>query len=181
MNRTEHCPVCGSQSRHGWPALVAPFIADFVLQASVERCHLRQCDTCQLRFFAERFTAPELARLYTDYRGADYYRTRHRHEPWYTEKYNLDLGHDPLRAAARRAGLTAFLIESGVPGPFKSILDYGGDAGQLIPQEMTGHSVRVRHLRSATVIGRLESRRRRGSGGWGLWSRSAEPCPGACP
>jgi hypothetical protein len=140
MNRTERCPVCGSQSRLCWPALVAPFIAEFVLQASVERCHLRQCDTCQLRFFAERFTAPELARLYTDYRGAAYFRTRHRHEPWYTEKYNLDLGHDPHRAAARRAGLTAFLIESGVPGPFKSILDYGGDAGQLIPQEMAGHS-----------------------------------------
>jgi hypothetical protein len=119
---------------------VAPFIAEFVLQTPVERCQLRQCDTCQFRFFDERFTARELARLYTGYRGAAYYRTRHRHEPWYTEKYNVALGHNPHRAAARRAGLSAFLIESGVPGPFKSILDYGGDAGQLIPQEMAGQS-----------------------------------------
>jgi SAM-dependent methyltransferase len=140
VNKTDQCPVCGSQSQRGWPALVAPFIADFVLRAPVERCRLHECETCQLRFFAERFTEAELARLYTDYRGAAYFRTRHAHEPWYTERFNEDIGHNPQRWAARRAALTALLRENGAPGPFDAILDYGGDAGQLIPHEMTRHA-----------------------------------------
>jgi hypothetical protein len=140
VNKTEHCPVCGSEAHRGWPALVAPFIADFVLQTAVEHCRLLECGTCGLRFFAERFTHAELSRLYADYRGATYYRIRHRHEPWYTARYNGDIGNDSGRARARREGVRTFLCEAGVSGPFESILDYGGDAGQLIPVEMTQHA-----------------------------------------
>jgi SAM-dependent methyltransferase len=170
VNRIDQCPVCDSPSRHGWPALVAPFIADFVLQSPVERCHLRECETCGLRFFAERFTGPELARLYTDYRGAAYYRTRHRHEPWYSERFNVDIGHNPQRGAARRAGLTAFLHDSGAPGPFESILDYGGDAGQLIPQEMTGQSYvyDISGVPPVSGVARIAKEEDLQSGGYGL-------------
>jgi hypothetical protein len=90
-----------------------------------------------LRFFADRFTTEELARLYGDYRGPRYFEVRHRHEPWYTARFNCAIAHHGATAAARRAGLTTFLADSGAPGPFDSILDYGGDAGQLIPQELT--------------------------------------------
>jgi len=140
VNRIDRCPVCGSAPGRAWPALVAPFIADFVLHTSVERCHLHECGRCGLRFFAERFTDQELARLYTDYRGPEYFRSRHRHEPWYTERFNRRIGHDSARSAARQAGLQSFLHASGVAAPFESILDYGGDAGQLIPQALTAHA-----------------------------------------
>jgi len=140
VHKIDRCPACGSQTERRWPALVAPFIADFVLRRGVEPSGLRECGGCGLRFFEDRFTDPELSRLYADYRGAEYFRTRHRHEPWYTERFNRAIGHDPQRAAGRREGLTAFLAESGERGPFDSILDYGGDAGQLIPQQLTGRA-----------------------------------------
>jgi SAM-dependent methyltransferase len=119
--------------------LVAPFIAAFVLEGPVQPCRLLECGSCRLRFFSERFTTDELHKLYAEYRGDRYYRIRHRHEPWYTETYNRWIGHDAQRTAARKDSLRAFLHKSGVFGPFEAILDYGGDAGQLIPQELTQH------------------------------------------
>jgi len=136
VDRIEKCPVCETQVSRGWPALVAPFIADFVLHVPVQRCRLLECDRCRLRFFAERFTSDELASLYTGYRGDKYFRSRHRHEPWYTEEYNRWIGNDIDRTRGRREALKAFLHESGASGPLREILDYGGDGGQLIPQEM---------------------------------------------
>jgi len=124
----DRCPVSRTLAECVRLALVAPFIADYVLPAPVERRRLGECSECDRPCFAERFTREELARLCTGYRVPEYFRPRHRHEPWYTE---------PERSAARRQGLAAFLREAGATGPFAPIFDYGDEAGQLIPLELT--------------------------------------------
>src|ERR1044071_9824405 len=105
MIRTERCPVCESPASRTWPGLVAPFIADRVLDGPVEPCELRECGACGLRYFAERFTEPELARLYADYRGTAFSGTPPRHEPGNRKVFNEDISRRGNIAAARRAGL----------------------------------------------------------------------------
>ena len=135
MEPTTTCPSCGTAVNYGWPALVAPFIADYVLQGPVARCRLLECDCCDHRFFDQRFTDAETARLYAGYRGPAYFAVRHQHEPWYSRAYNRGIGHDPARVQARKASLGAFLSNGGLIAPLGAVLDFGGDSGQLIPAE----------------------------------------------
>ena len=128
------------RTRVTWPALVAPFIADFVLSTAVPCTELCECGTCTTRWFADRFTQPEVDRLYSGYRGDEYFRVRHRYEPWYTEATNRGIGADPKRLDARREGLTEFLAGAGFRDSFRAVLDYGGDAGQFIPLQLAEHA-----------------------------------------
>jgi hypothetical protein len=140
MQKASQCPACGGQPAKSWPALVAPFIADFVLREPVTPCRLEECASCSLRYFDERFTDAEAERLYADYRGERYLKVRRHHEPWYTERYNARIGHGDARVEARRQALMAVLRRAGAAGPYESVLDYGGDSGQVIPPGLAKHA-----------------------------------------
>ena len=127
------CPCCGSKSLKLWPALVAPFLARYVLNAPPTRCNLAECGVCSFRFFDSRLTPEEVERLYARYRGAEYFRYRHAAEPWYSRRINNGIGTDPEEIRIRNASLQAFL-ESHIPfDRVNTVLDYGGDKGQFIP------------------------------------------------
>lgn len=89
-----------------------------------------QCQACGLVFFEDRFTDDELAKLYKGYRGADYARTRNKHEPWYTQAVNAALGSE-AEIQGRREVYGRTVKEYGGP-IIDSVLDYGGDRGQLM-------------------------------------------------
>ena len=72
MRTIDRCPCCEGSDFVTWPAIIAPFIADYVLRAPVDTCSLLECRNCQFRFFAQRFDDAETAELYRSYRGADY-------------------------------------------------------------------------------------------------------------
>lgn len=134
MRTIEHCPGCGGLPSRRWPALVAPFIAEYALRSPVAACALLECGACGLRYFDARPDEAEMARLYSGYRGEAYFQARHRHEPWYLRRHNRGQGQDPRLIAARRAAVEAFLRRHDVAGRIDRVLDYGGDAGQFIPE-----------------------------------------------
>ncbi|HXB97242.1 MAG TPA: class I SAM-dependent methyltransferase, partial [bacterium] len=68
------------------------------------------------------------------YRGERYFRERHRFEWWYGRKANDALGSDPAELAFRRQRMSAVLAAAPGLGPVRSVLDYGGDRGQFIPE-----------------------------------------------
>lgn len=74
-----------------------------------------------------------MSRLYSGYRGAEYFKTRHCHEFWYSRHHNENSG----KAAAVVASRKAFLLESirrmVDPDTLDKVLDFGGDSGQLLP------------------------------------------------
>src|SRR5947209_1007360 len=86
-------------------------------------CKLLECSDCSLRFFDVRLSPEEVERLYSGYRGADYFRERHHHEFWYPRALKDGIGSDPeevakrvsslersLKGKLRRKGLTPFSI-----------------------------------------------------------------------
>lgn len=131
---TEACPCCGSQEKGEWPALVSPFVASYVLDRRPQPTRLLECKGCRFRWFAERFTEDEAARLYDGYRGDRYFQARHRHEPWYTRKVNDDIGGDPAVVSFRKAMVERIVRASGDASRIERVLDWGGDRGQILPE-----------------------------------------------
>jgi len=114
------------------PALVAPFLAERVLDGMAPVCALMACPGCDFRCFDIRLDAAEMDRLYRDYRGGTYFSQRNRWEPWYTRGINDSLGRDPADIADRKRLTVETVASQGAWRP-RSILDFGGDHGQFIP------------------------------------------------
>lgn len=159
MFRIDRCPCCDHEAFERWPALVAPFIAAYVLRAPVELCELLQCRGCGFRFFDRRFTPEEIARLYGSYRADSYFEARHRQEPWYSRKYNDDLGHSAEVVEIRQEHLLSFVRRFVELGQVKAVLDYGGDKGQLLPATLgqTRHVFEVSDVVPVAGVTRLGS------------------------
>jgi SAM-dependent methyltransferase len=133
MDTIAACVVCDSVDLRTWPAVVAPFIADYAIRAGVPACQLMECRSCGFRFFDARLTDVEIGRLYAEYRGDGYFRCRHHHEFWYTRSVNDRVGRDPQETIGRTQACERFLRRFLEPEAIERVLDFGGDRGQFIP------------------------------------------------
>lgn len=133
MYRIDSCPCCTSTDLLAYPAVVAPFLASYAVRTPPFRCSLMECRNCSFRFFDSRLSPEEAERLYSGYRGEDYFCSRHRSEFWYTRKFNTGIGHDAQAIAVRKQIAEVFLKRHIDFGAITTVLDYGGDEGQFIP------------------------------------------------
>jgi hypothetical protein len=136
LYQIDYCQCCTSRQLDRYPSLISPFIAHYVLGARPRVCELLECRECGHRFFDLRFEESEVARLYSKYRGEEYLRERHKQEFWYTKKINDSVGHDVKQIEARQQGLSQFLTAHINTKTIDSVLDYGGDRGQCIPDNI---------------------------------------------
>ena len=133
MDRAQACPCCGHTELGSLPAVVAPFIADYVFGRAPWATALLECRACGFRFFEGRFSREEEARLYAGYRKEAYFQSRHRFEWWYTRRANEAIGADPEEIGFRKERLARTLAAAPEAAAIRSVLDYGGDRGQFIP------------------------------------------------
>lgn len=134
MYRIDSCQCCGSLALDAYPAGVAPFIVEYVLESRASSSRLMECRGCAFRFYETRFDDAEASRLYADYRGARYFRVRNHHEPWYTRAFNDGLSKTG-GIDVRRREVGGWLAELAGKKKIRSVLDYGGDRGQFLPVE----------------------------------------------
>lgn len=125
------CPCCEGTDLYVKDAIIAPFIASFVLNQKPQLCELARCKHCNFQFFIERFSDEEAQKLYSTYRQEDYFLERNKYEFWYTRQVNESVGED---SEIRRLIIDSFLRKSMIDfHSIKIILDYGGDRGQFFP------------------------------------------------
>jgi hypothetical protein len=130
------CPCCGQAPARSYPAAVSPFIAAYVFGRGPWPTALLECGGCGFRYFEGRFEADEEARLYAGYRGERYFRERRGFEWWYGRRANRALGWDAREIEARKRRIARVLErQPGVAG-LPSVLDFGGDRGQFIPDSL---------------------------------------------
>ena len=134
MYQIDACPCCESQELQRWPAIVSPFITTYACGSKPQLCGLCECRSCTFRFFDSRLTDEEIAKLYAGYRGDEYYKARHACEPWYTRAANDGIGGDTHEIASRKQNLIAVLGDHAKS--ITTVLDYGGDRGQMIPDTL---------------------------------------------
>ncbi len=94
---------------------------------------LAECVGCSFRFFSSRLTPDEVSKLYSGYRGDEYFRSRHAAEPWYSRRVNDGIANDPQEILTRNTALEGFLRQHIDVREIVTVLDYGGDKGQFIP------------------------------------------------
>jgi SAM-dependent methyltransferase len=82
-----------------------------------------------------RYDGGEMKTIYRDYRGVHYCEVRERSEPGYT-KLNGMMG-GPIELGSRRK-FSNEIIGRCLENQVNSILDYGGDRGQFIPEVLGG-------------------------------------------
>lgn len=138
MDIAKSCIVCRGTDLKRTAAVVAPFIRQYVLSATkvIEApriAALLTCGACDMTFFDARYDSNEVNALYSEYRGERYYQRRHRVEPLYTRKLNGDIGGDGDIVRQRKNVVGAFVRDLLGEVTVSSVMDFGGDAGQFIP------------------------------------------------
>jgi hypothetical protein len=136
METVRKCVSCGSDRLARYAAVVAPFLAARIGALRGARAELVWCHGCQLAFFSPRLGEPEMALLYRGYRGPQYQTERQAHEPLYTVELNDSIGKGEAELASRKENFRAILARHAPLETIHGVLDFGGDRGQFIPDEL---------------------------------------------
>lgn len=131
QSHNRHCISCGATDLDIVWGVTSIFFAKRALNKFPEVVGQVVCRHCETRKFEIDLTEAHLQNLYLDYRGIDYFRERHGSEPWYTRVVNDGLS-DDSHFSLRRQQLSQILSDAGLPDNFMSVLDHGGDRGQML-------------------------------------------------
>ena len=110
---------------------MAPFLANRIWNREAFAAEYIHCSRCDFGFFNPRLEPAEEARLYKGYRDEEYLTVRHSTEPWYTASLNSSFDDLQTMDARRRRLRKIFSNCLSSAGP-TSVLDFGGDRGELI-------------------------------------------------
>ena len=126
------CPICERVPRRGGvKAVVSPWIRELGVDAHrFSRYYF--CPNCNMGYFSYRYSDNEMIRIYSEYRGESYVKTRVRWEPWYDNNYN-DAHDENFWIKSRVSALENFLFSNLSFTP-SVVVDIGGDRGQYIPK-----------------------------------------------
>ena len=137
----QNCLVCGQEVHKIAEAVIAPWIKELSNIDPRQHTELLKCSACDFCFFKYRYTESEMKGLYENYRSDKYFRTRRKWEPWYSKKeivaYTAES--DRLGLSARKNFMDSCIRSAGLHYEnFSSCVDFGGDLGQFIPEEIKG-------------------------------------------
>ncbi len=127
----DSCIACGTGAPGKEWSVTSSFFAERALLTQPEVISIMRCSECGTQYFDLLVTDQQLSRLYKGYRGEQYYIQRHHYEPWYTSAINSSMGGE-TEMRKRRDALNRALKQAGVKNEFGSVLDHGGDRGQML-------------------------------------------------
>jgi len=165
MKTVNYCVCCESKRIQKKLGYFQPFISNKVMDYPVSQINIGnsqpffpilftnsiKCLDCDFVFSQVRFEEEEMARIYTGYRNDAYTSLRTIFEPGYTE-LNKRLGKDPLEIKNRALALSQFLNSEIHLDKVNSILDYGGDEGQHIPDYFSNANKYVYDVSGVDVV-----------------------------
>jgi hypothetical protein len=125
------CIACGTVGPSNEWSVTSSFFSERALLAKPEVISILKCSACGTQYFDLLVTDKQLSRLYDNYRGEEYFKQRSRFEPWYTRAINSGMGGES-EMSKRRIALRNVLSQAGVKDDFRSVLDHGGDRGQML-------------------------------------------------
>ena len=133
MINVAKCVVCEGPIGEGKRGLVTPFLAHRIWNRNAFPVRLVECGECGFVFFNPRMDRDEEKRLYAGYRQPEYQQMRQSFEPWYTPRLNESLS-DAAAWRVRNAHLEKLFRDQIKIDRTKigSVLDFGGDRGDLI-------------------------------------------------
>ena len=134
MNTEKQCLFCKSKNLKIKSARFNPFLEERMFMSHPKSTSLVHCKHCLIDYSSYRPDDKEMENHYSGYRSESYQKHRQKFEPNYTAEYNKTFGRNEQDNAQRRLKLTALISKFLNPADIKSVLDYGGDRGQIIPE-----------------------------------------------
>jgi hypothetical protein len=128
--KSNSCPICNNHDLiHELRVVVSPWIRRLGIQKKTSKYFY--CQDCSLGFFNYRYSPKEISLIYNLYRGENYLKNRNKWEPWYNKDFNAT--HDRQSyIISKKKYLETFLLGNLKSKP-QTLVDYGGDKGQYIP------------------------------------------------
>jgi hypothetical protein len=135
----QNCLVCDQDMLNSYNAIIAPWIRQLCNLPLEITTSFLECKNCGFSSFSYRYVEQDMKSIYEHYRGPEYVKVRRSWEPWYTaneaDYYKLndsavDNRNKFMRSSFERARVDFDSIHS--------VLDFGGDLGQFIPDEILG-------------------------------------------
>lgn len=142
------CLCCDNENLFLQEAVMAPFISKITNQQAINTS-LNFCMKCGFSFFQHRYSESELNLIYSGYRGDYYQKLRQTVEPNYSQKINDGLGGVEIANQRKKPILDNLKKCSINPN---SILDYGGDRGQMIPTSLINDESYVYDLSNENLV-----------------------------
>jgi len=139
MNKEHHTPIrmqacvcCLNSSISQSIALLSTFLSKRALQSEASTTHFYSCNACGYKWSERGLTDEEAVRLYSGYRGEDYFQERHQHEPWYSRKLNDGIGAEGDMSLRRKTLFEVLAIGKVNINALNDVADHGGDRGQML-------------------------------------------------
>jgi len=129
----KQCIFCNSTDIETKPAKFAPFISERINKSSDISFNLIHCKHCGSAFYDYRYDEDEVQKIYDGYRNQKYQTVRQKYENWYSPEINYLIGNAEKSVKSRNKNLIKILRENININNIKTILDFGGDQGQYIP------------------------------------------------
>lgn len=161
--RTNSCVCCGSANVIQSQIRMAGFVLERMLNTVILDSALEaaiQCQDCHFISTVMRFTDEQMQRYYHEYmqdeKSGDrqhgsyvFHRRRNESDGWYKM---LKLYKQPWWIAARKEAVINILSPHSYLNSIKSVLDYGGDLGQYIPDEFLYARRHVVEIENRTLV-----------------------------
>ena len=125
-----NCEICHSSLQFSANAVVSPWIRSLGVRGKRASKYMT-CNNCCSGFFDFRYSEGEMSKIYGDYRGEKYLNSRQKWEPWYNQAFNE--GHDSEEFISMRQESLHKFLHNRLPSIPKTLVDFGGDRGQYIP------------------------------------------------
>lgn len=132
----KNCIICGNTYLTEKKAYFVPFLIDRMFEGKNVTTSLVYCKSCDFYYSSYRPTEEQMKKLYSGYRNKEYQQQRYKFEKDYTEEFNYSLGHNINEVNFRKQNLYDILKNNIDIAKIKNILDYGGDEGQFIPDQL---------------------------------------------
>lgn len=129
------CMLCGSENLETIDTVVSDFVMARINpnfeQGKIEnyKTKLCFCKDCTFAFYEYRLSEEEDQRLYEDYRGEKYQKTREKYDCWYTKEMAESMNSDETRLKDQQRVIES-VVFAHTDRDIKVALDYGGNEGK---------------------------------------------------
>ena len=130
------CIICNNPITFSGSACFVPFLKERMFNNEDRETEIIHCPKCRASYSSYRPSDVEMDLLYTGYRDEIYQKTREKYEIAYTKEFNEHLISLANGGGKRRQNISQFLVPVINKETINYVLDFGGDKGQFIPQDI---------------------------------------------
>ncbi|MDD5020753.1 MAG: methyltransferase domain-containing protein [Endomicrobiaceae bacterium] len=146
------CIICDHKYLTKIKAYFVPFLVERMFDGQNFSTDLVHCKCCGVYYSSYRPTLEQMEKLYIGYRNDVYQQQRFKFEKEYTEEFNYFLGHNINELNMRKHNLFDIFKNNIDISKIRSVLDFGGDRGQFIPDQLTNINKYVYEISDVNTV-----------------------------